>query len=144
MLKSREAAEDVLQEACIRALTKIHQLSDMGKFNQWFGRICQNQGRNHLRARHLKFEELKDHHIEQTSKPCPIEKEKRMKELEIFAECLPERQRIAFELRVIHELEFDEIAWVMRCAFETAKANYRHAQEKYRRHIFEKQSPASF
>ena len=48
----------------------------------------------------------------------------------------PERQRVAITLRVFEDLSFKEIAQIMSCPYDTAKANYRHALLKLRE-IFE-------
>jgi RNA polymerase sigma-70 factor (ECF subfamily) len=49
---------------------------------------------------------------------------------------LPERQKLALNLRVFEEMSFKEVADVMGCPYDTAKANYRHALMKLR-HQFE-------
>jgi RNA polymerase sigma-70 factor (ECF subfamily) len=41
-------------------------------------------------------------------------------------ENLPERQRAALTLRIFEDLSFNEIAQIMECPYDTAKANYRH------------------
>ncbi len=40
-------------------------------------------------------------------------------------EKLPDRQRTALSLRVFDDLSFKEIADIMQCPYDTAKANYR-------------------
>lgn len=39
---------------------------------------------------------------------------------------LPERQRLAVTLRLYEDLSFEEIATIMECPYDTAKANWRH------------------
>ena len=43
---------------------------------------------------------------------------------------LPTKQRTALILRVYEDLSFKEIADIMDCPYDTAKANYRHALMK--------------
>ena len=40
---------------------------------------------------------------------------------------LPARQQTALTLRIFEDLSFKEIAQIMECPYDTAKANYRHA-----------------
>jgi DNA-directed RNA polymerase specialized sigma24 family protein len=47
--------------------------------------------------------------------------------LKAAIEELPERQRMALELRIFEDMSFKEVAAVMECPFDTAKANFRHA-----------------
>jgi RNA polymerase sigma-70 factor (ECF subfamily) len=43
---------------------------------------------------------------------------------------LPVRQRTALVLRIYEDLSFKEIAEIMECPYDTAKANFRHAIQK--------------
>ena len=40
---------------------------------------------------------------------------------------LPDRQQMALRLRIFEDMSFKEIAQIMDCPYDTAKANYRHA-----------------
>lgn len=53
-------------------------------------------------------------------------------------EKLPFKQKTALVLRVYEDLSFNEIADIMECPYDTAKANYRHALLKLRQ-TFEQQ-----
>ena len=45
---------------------------------------------------------------------------------------LPPRQRLVLELRVFHDLSFDEIAAVVDSSEDSAKLNYHHAVKRLR------------
>ena len=49
------------------------------------------------------------------------------KEIQEEIDKLPTKQRTALILRVYEDLSFKEIADIMECPYDTAKANYRHA-----------------
>ena len=51
-------------------------------------------------------------------------------------EKLPFKQKTALVLRVYEDMSFSEIAEVMECPYDTAKANYRHALLKLKE-VFE-------
>ena len=57
------------------------------------------------------------------------------KRIRLEVEKLPEKQRIALTLRVFEDLSFKEIAAIMECPYDTAKANYRHALLKLRERL---------
>ena len=59
--------------------------------------------------------------------PCPLVEPSAYGHLAAFVRLAPERQRQALTLRVFDDLSFKEIAEVMACPYDTAKANYRHA-----------------
>ena len=51
VLGDRSQAEDVLQEACVIALQKLHQFRAKTSFTAWMGRIVRFVALNHLRSR---------------------------------------------------------------------------------------------
>jgi len=51
VLADRSQAEDVLQEACVIALQKLHQFQTETSFTAWMGRIVRFVALNHLRSR---------------------------------------------------------------------------------------------
>jgi len=57
--------------------------------------------------------------------------------LQELVDALPPRQRTALMLRVYEDLSFKEIAEVMQCPYDTAKANYRHALMKLKTELEE-------
>jgi RNA polymerase sigma-70 factor (ECF subfamily) len=55
--------------------------------------------------------------------------------LQIEIARLPDRQRTALSLRIFEDLSFKEIAELMDCPYDTAKANYRHALLKLKERL---------
>ena len=47
-MKNEEAAQDVLQDAYIKAFSKLNTLQDAEKFPSWFGMIVANTAKNAL------------------------------------------------------------------------------------------------
>ena len=58
--------------------------------------------------------------------------------IQLEVDRLPFKQKTALVLRVYEDLSFSEIAEIMECPYDTAKANYRHALLKLKE-IFETQ-----
>ena len=59
--------------------------------------------------------------------------------LQVLVDSLPPRQKTALMLRVYEDLSFREIAEIMQCPYDTAKANYRHALMKLKIELEENQ-----
>lgn len=52
--------------------------------------------------------------------------------IQTHVDALPFKQKTALTLRIYEDLSFKEIADIMECPYDTAKANYRHALMKLR------------
>lgn len=48
---SADAADDIVQETCIRAWRRLEQLQSAERFDAWLDAICRNECRTYLRAR---------------------------------------------------------------------------------------------
>lgn len=133
-----ESAEDVVQESFFKAYQKIHTFEGRASFRSWLYQITLNTARNKLRERH-------DSQINIDNLVLAVdgtaEKQIQDDDLRIYLQKevsrLPEKQRQALTLRIFDDLNFKEIADIMRCPYDTAKANYRHALLKIRSRVTE-------
>ncbi|HEX7675277.1 MAG TPA: sigma-70 family RNA polymerase sigma factor [Bdellovibrio sp.] len=138
-VKDMDVAEDVTQEAFIKAYEKLNSFEGRASFKSWLFQIGVNTARNKLRELkrdtvdvedvHLAVEAEAEHTLVHTAVADILQKE---------VDKLPMKQRTALVLRVYEDLSFNEIAEIMECPYDTAKANYRHALMKLRQ-TFEQQ-----
>ena len=127
-VKDLDTAEDVVQEAFIKAYEKLDSFEGRSSFKSWLYQIALNTARNRLRETRRETIDVEDTHLSvkavvETDMVHTAVAELLNKEVEK----LPFRQRTALVLRVYEDLSFQEIAEVMQCPYDTAKANYRHA-----------------
>jgi RNA polymerase sigma-70 factor (ECF subfamily) len=126
-VKDLETAEDVVQEAFIKAFERLHSFEARSSFKSWIFQIAINTAKNKLRDR-------KDESVDIDTVPLAVGA---MAEhgligqsitllLQKYVEQLPVKQKTALVLRVYEDLSFKEIAEIMECPYDTAKANYRH------------------
>lgn len=138
-MKDLDIAQDVVQEAFIKAFEKLHMFEGRASFKSWLYQITVNTARNKLRENRYDFADIDD---VQLSIPATAERNlvhgavSQMIQLEV--DRLPFKQKTALVLRVYEDMSFAEIAEVMDCPYDTAKANYRHALLKLKE-IFETQ-----
>lgn len=132
--KNVEDAEDLTQEAILAAKSRITTLREPAKFKSWLFVIGMNLLRNDFRSR--RSSKMVDLDEVQLTSDFDLEEgimNAQCEEIIIdFGITLPYRQRQAFLMRLIHEKSYKEIAHLMDCPYDTAKANYRHALEKFR------------
>ncbi len=127
-VKDVNSAQDIVQETFIKAYEKLDSFEGRSSFKSWLFQIGVNTAKNKLRdqfSKSLSYDEVEFsvaakaenqliHNAVGTALKVEIEK-------------LPFKQKTALILRVYEDLSFAEIASIMQCPYDTAKANYRHA-----------------
>lgn len=139
-MKDMDAAQDVVQEAFIKSYEKLALFEGRASFKSWLYQIAVNTARNKLRENRYDFSNIEDVNLSisataENSLVHAAVSEIIQKEVDR----LPFKQKTALVLRVYEDMSFAEIAEVMECPYDTAKANYRHALMKLK-DVFEKQS----
>lgn len=128
MTRDLDAAEDIVQETFIKAFRRLHLFEGRSSLRSWLYQIALNTTRN--RFRKLNRETLGTDGLDVAVDGIA---ETQMMAVDVRSviqaevDKLPERQRTALNLRIFEDLSFKEIADIMQCPYDTAKANYRHA-----------------
>jgi len=149
MVRSREQAEDLAQEVFIRVYRAREEYVPSAKFTTWLFRIATNLALNSLRDhRHQKLEISMDAPVtadveggderpfEVADKHPTIEQElveeDRKKMIRHAIEKLPEKQRAAVLLHKYQELDYAEIAKILRVSESALKSLLFRAYESLR------------
>lgn len=104
LLEDQQDAEDLVQDACLRALERIEQHDRTRAFGPWFLRLLTNLGLNRQRSRQVRRHET----VSETTQSTTATPDVVVEQLEIqerFAEAvgvLSKRQR---EIIMLHEVE---------------------------------------
>ncbi len=138
-MKDLDSAQDVVQDAFIKSYEKLNMFEGRSTFKSWLYQITVNTARNKLRENRYDMTDIEDVQLS----VAPIAEQKLVHVavrdmIQIQIDRLPFKQKTALVLRVYEDLSFTEIAEVMQCPYDTAKANYRHALLKLKE-IFEAQ-----
>lgn len=128
MTRDLDAAEDIVQESFIKAYRRLDLFEARASFRSWLYQIALNTTRNRFRkfGRESIGTEGFDLAVDETMESDMIALDVRSV-LRTEVDKLPERQKQALSLRIFEDLSFKEIAEIMSCPYDTAKANYRHA-----------------
>jgi RNA polymerase sigma-70 factor (ECF subfamily) len=136
-----EDAQDLTQEAFIKALQRQDQLKDLDKAAHWLSRIASNTAIDFLRrSGRMSFTE-----IEETPAPMlrsqaespeqrVLRRESRHR-LETGLEVLTVRERLALLLRDVEDLPAEEVAAQLRCSKATVRSHIANARVKLRRFL---------
>ena len=123
VLRHREDAEDVAQEAFVRAHDRIDQLRDRTRFRAWLVRMCWRLAIDRIRSekrraqRELHFEPL-------TEQPADriLEARERSRQLWAAIDRLPDKLRIAIVLAAIEGHEVAEVSRLLDVPEGTVKS----------------------
>ena len=129
-------AQDLTQEAFVKALTRRSQLQDAQKASQWLGRIAVNTALDFMRRRkRVTFEELDDSPVAPTENPeqAVLRGEKRAY-IEDGLHLLSERERVAIILRDVEGLSASDVARHLGCSPATVRSHIANARVKFRRY----------
>lgn len=138
MTRDLEMAEDIVQEAFIKAYQNIGRFEGRASFRSWIYQITVNTAKNKLRSRKDESVDIDNVNLAIPSGAEWVLMEEDVKEvIQTEIDQLPDRQRTALSLRIFEDMSFKEIAQVMNCPYDTAKANYRHALMKLRHRLEE-------
>jgi len=144
MVPRRDDAEDIVQEAFVRAYQNLHKYRDEAKFTTWLLRIvsnlCTDQARMGQRRTVLEQQEaagaLDWMTIGDVDDPVQnLEDDRRKVALRKALSALPVHHRTAIVLRDLEEREYPEIAAILGCTVGGAKLRVLRARRALRDRI---------
>jgi len=108
MLGNEVEAEDVMQEAFLKAFTKIDSYEGKVSFGAWLKKIVINRSLDELKKRKVKFEELNEKIPDE--EPVKIEiSEIQMEHLKRTVQKLPDGYRVVLSLHLLEGYDHEKI-----------------------------------
>ncbi len=141
MTHKRDDAEDLVQEAFVRAYQNLHRYRDEAKFTTWLLRIVSNlgtdQARMSTRRNNLEQKEAQGAldwmTVGNFENPIAnLEQDSRRNILRKAILALPDHHRQMIILRDLEEREYDEIAEICNCSVGGAKLRVLRARRALR------------
>jgi RNA polymerase sigma-70 factor (ECF subfamily) len=134
MVRNREDAEDIAQDAFVSAFEKLDTFKGTSSFRTWVISIALNRARNLLRDNPPERSvELPYSARAATQDPLEaLEGRERQELLESAIDALPPKQRMTLLLRVQEEMSHKEIGQALGTSTGTSKANYHFAVSRLR------------
>lgn len=137
MLGDRQPAEDVTQDAFIRAHQKIDHLGPPWDFKSWVFRIASNLAIDYIRGGR-RFVEAEDEELmaEPPTTRRPLERRVQQEELRQgirkTLDAMPTSYRQALILREFNGLSYEEVARALECSYENARQLVHRARLRFR------------
>ena len=134
MLRHREDAEDVVQDAFLRALERIDQCDAARPFGPWFFRIVATTAINrHRSAKRRETEELSETEVSEAVSPMDAAVHGVLRdEVDAALRTLPPMQRQLIELVTFEEFTPTEAAGVLEIPAGTARWHLHEARKALR------------
>jgi RNA polymerase sigma-70 factor, ECF subfamily len=139
MTTDRHQAEDIMQEAFLRAYEYIASHRKITNFYPWLCRVAINLVVDYHRSSHSRNTvELGEEEMEFLTDPMENNPQSDMENKELgqqinaALETLPNRQRQVFALKNVAGLSHREIAVALNCSQDTVRANLYQAVKKLR------------
>src|SRR5579872_3212084 len=133
-------AQDLTQEAFIKALQRQDQLKDLDKAAHWLSRIASNTAidflRRHGKVNFCEIDTLVEPLREPSVSPEQTVLDSEHREyLERGLSGLTERERTALVLRDVEGLPAEEVARELNCSKATVRSHIANARIKFRRYM---------
>jgi RNA polymerase sigma-70 factor (ECF subfamily) len=133
VLRDTQDAEDLTQEAFIRAYEKLDLYDIDQPFGPWIRRIAANLAINALKKRKLLLpideQRDRDPHPARSNPETALERAQLSRDVQAaLGELLP-HYRVAIELRHFHDLSYAEIAETMEIPLNTARSYLHRARQ---------------
>jgi RNA polymerase sigma-70 factor (ECF subfamily) len=133
-VKVEEDAKDVAQRIFVRAFERFSTFKAQSQFRTWLYRIAVNLALDHVRGGHehdtLPIED--DVAFTSSLGTAKLVAAEVWKKVSARLADLPPRQRLVVELRVFHDLSFEEVAAIVGSSEDAAKMNYHHGVKRLR------------
>lgn len=133
---SEAIADDILQDAFIKAFDQLKHYQDQGNFGGWLYRITVNmalQAYRKQKSRNTHHESYSKENVGYASNES-LENMK-MEDLLKLIQALPEGYRMVFNLRAIDGYSHKEIAEMLEISEGTSKSQYARAKKQLQEHI---------
>ncbi len=141
IVRDRDDADDIAQEALVRAMTRRWLFLGTGSVGGWMTRIALNLAKNKRRDHHRRQEIVDDAHPAElaargamaaaaVSADSALIAALEQRQLEAALERLPARQQEVVRLRAIGGLDFRAIAETIGISEENARVTFSQARKK--------------
>ncbi len=131
IINNNAEAEDVMQEAFLKAFTKIDSYKGEVSFGAWLKRIVINRSLDYLKKRKVKFEEISDRTKEMSDYQMET-KEVNIQVVKDAIQKLPDGYRIVLSLYLIEGYDHEEISNILGISNSNSRTQFLRAKNKLR------------
>ena len=139
LVASHDDANDLLQNAFVKAWNNIHNFRGDARLSTWLYKIAVNESINFLnkeRQRREVSESADDSYLLSNLESDPyFDGDNLRLELQKAIATLPDKQRLVFNMRYFDEMKYEEMSEILGTSVGALKASYHHAMKKVTEYI---------
>ena len=140
IINDRMEAEDIMQEAFLKAFDKIHTYSGRVSFGAWLKRIVINHSLDELKKKKVEFDSLEDNDYdpkEETDEEEDDEEEiwNKVEKVREAINELPDGYRVVLSLYLLEGYDHEEIAEILNLSSSTSRSQYTRAKNKLKEQL---------
>lgn len=146
LVRNVDDAQDLTQEAFIKALQRGDQLKELDKAAHWMSRIASNTAIDFLRRNGRvslsEIDEMPEYYASHAEHPekLALDRERRGA-MDAALEILTHRERAALVMRDVEDLPAEEVAAILKCSKATVRSHIANARIKLKRYFAENGIP---
>lgn len=129
-----EDANDLLQNVFIKVWRSLDTFREESRLYTWLYRIATNESLSFLSAqkkkRSLSLSDDENGLSNKLKSDPGFDANKLEWKLQLAIQCLPEKQRLVFNLRYYDEMPYEEMSRILETSEGSLKASYHHAAKK--------------
>ena len=132
MVLCHEDADDVLQNAFLKAWQALDSFRGESRLSTWLFRIAINDALNHLeRQKNTSDIDIDTSNIASMLQSDPyFDGDEVQLQLQEAVGGLPEKQRLVFNLKYFQEMKYEDMSQMLGTSVGALKASYHHAVQK--------------
>lgn len=138
IINNETEAEDAMQEAFLKAFTKIDTYKGEVSFGAWLKKIVINRSLDYLKKRKVKFEEIK----EKTNQIIDYQMETKQVNVQMIKDAiqkLPDGYRVVLSLYLIEGYDHEEISDILGISNSNSRTQFLRAKNKLREILKDKE-----
>ena len=131
IINNETEAEDIMQEAFLKAFSKIDTYKGEVSFGAWLKKIVINRSLDYLKKRKVKFEEIN----EKTNQLPDYQMETKEVNVQVIKDAiqkLPDGYRVVLSLYLIEGYDHEEISEILGISNSNSRTQYLRAKNKLR------------
>jgi RNA polymerase sigma-70 factor (ECF subfamily) len=137
-------AEDIMQEAFLKAFDKIHTYSGKVSFGAWLKRIVINHTLDEVKKKKINFSSLENsvYEVKDGGNHETIKEEEISERVEDIKEAineLPDGYRVVLSLYLLEGYDHEEIGEILNISSSTSRSQYTRAKNKLKQQLAKKQ-----